>query len=124
MKTLTPKAITESVDFKLKAIEVPEWSQDDEEVGVWIRTPSAKTTLAVERCMDDEGNVLPGKDDELLLALLVGCVCNAKGRPIYNMGNVADLLEKSPKAILRISNAIRDLNKENAAKKKEDLAKN
>ena len=104
MQILSKDQIKGAADRKTEDVAVPEWGEG---VGVRIRT----LTVAEHRSFTSNLGDKDKDDDATLCAQLMVAACvDESGTPIFALGDVSWLLEKSSSAVKRIGRAIMALN--------------
>lgn len=90
-------------DGKVERVEVPEWGGH-----VFVKTMSAGDRDQWEASiLDARGKFTP---DHGRAKLLLACVCDEAGKPLFDRGDVHDLSKKSSVAVQRVFDAAAKLN--------------
>lgn len=108
MQFLTKQQIIEAQDRRYAEVDVPEW-------GGKVRL----TSLTADQQMKHEQMVKKG-DTKVnpLTSMLAASIVDEKGELIFNEKDMAELGKKSPKVLVRLLAAMKELNKNDEDDKK------
>lgn len=98
---LTRRQILDTVDFKVRSVDVPEWGGQ-----VFVRTMSAQEREEWEAVSEENGR------KRILRATIAALtVCDEKGQLLFSSDDIPALAQKSTPALCRIVDAAYELNR-------------
>jgi hypothetical protein len=99
---LTRDQILSMADLPRQFVNIPEWGSD----GVHIRTLSGRELWDFQRRFAGK----PSDVAEVITSVVVACVCDAEGSPLFTADDAEALQAKNPLALSRVANAAFALN--------------